>query len=44
MSVSLVNILYEFYKTPGVPGGPKHFTQVVGASKCLGPPGTPAEL
>ena len=26
-------ILYEFYKTPGVSPGPKHFSEVVEASE-----------
>ena len=27
--------MYEFYKIPGVPGGHKHFSEVVEASECL---------
>ena len=27
--------MYDFYKTPGVPGGPKQFSEVVEVSECL---------
>ena len=27
--------MYHFYKTPGVPGGPKHFSEVVEAPQWL---------
>ena len=32
---SLYIFLYDFYKTPGVPGGPKQCSEVVEASECL---------
>ena len=27
--------MYDFWKTPGVPGGPKYFSEVVKAPECL---------
>ena len=27
--------MHDFYKTPEVPGGPKHFSEVIEAPKCL---------
>ena len=27
--------MYDFYKTPVVPGDPKHFSEVVEAAECL---------
>ena len=33
--VKAPNHLSSFYKTPGVPGGPKHFSEVVESSECL---------
>ena len=34
-SVKLVNIFYDFQKTPGVPGVPKHFSEVVDSPESL---------
>ena len=27
--------MFDFYKTPGVPGGPKHYSEVLEATECL---------
>ena len=32
---SLEIFLYDFYKTPGVPGDPGHFSELVEALECL---------
>ena len=35
MSVKLKIFLYDFSKTPGVPGDPKHFSEVLEPPECL---------